>query len=68
MGQEASSTSPFPSAIYSELDKLPFCLFFFCLYHITCELLVPQPGIKPVLPVVEAWSSNQGIPNAIVSF
>ena len=23
-----------------------------------CGILVPQPGIKPVLPALEAWSLN----------
>ena len=30
--------------------------FFFCPYHEACWILVPQPGIEPVPPAVEAWS------------
>ena len=26
--------------------------------HMACGILVPQPGIEPVPPVVEAWSPN----------
>ena len=29
---------------------------FFLPYHVTCDFLVPRPGIKPVPPTVEAWS------------
>ena len=28
------------------------------LGHAACEILVPQPGIKPTSPAVEAWSLN----------
>ena len=32
--------------------------FLFWLHLVTCGILVPQPGIEPVLPAVEAWSPN----------
>ena len=28
--------------------------------HVACGVLVPQPGIKPVPPAVEAWSLTPG--------
>ena len=31
-------------------------LFFFLPYHEACWILVPQPGVEPVPPAVEAWS------------
>ena len=37
---------------------LLFFFFFFWPYHMACGLLVPQPGIEPVPPAVEAWSLN----------
>ena len=30
----------------------------FWLHHATCGILVPQPGIKPMPPSLEAWSPN----------
>ena len=30
----------------------------FWLRHAACEILVPQPGIEPAPPVLEAWSLN----------
>ena len=33
-------------------------LFFFPLHHKACRILVPQAGIKPVPPAVEAQSLN----------
>ena len=35
-----------------------FLLFFFWSCHVACEILVPQPGIKPVPPAVKARSPN----------
>ena len=32
--------------------------FFFWPRHAACEILVAQPGIKPVPPAVEAWNPN----------
>ena len=26
--------------------------------HVACGILIPRPGIKPMLPAVEAWSPN----------
>ena len=34
------------------------CFRFFCPHLAACGILVPQPGIKPVLPAVEAQSLN----------
>ena len=31
---------------------------FFLLTHAACEILVPQPGIKPMPPAIAAWSLN----------
>ena len=31
---------------------------FFWLHSVACGILVPQPGIKPVLPAVEVWILN----------
>ena len=44
----------------------PFYLYIFyyyyfgllCAWHVACGILVPQPGIEPVFPAVEAWSLN----------
>ena len=47
-----------------ELYALPLLSFFY-LYHAACEILVPQPGIEPVPPAVEAQSQQlhlQGSP------
>ena len=33
-----------------------FLFFSFWLFHVACKL--PQPGIKPMPPAVEAWSLN----------
>ena len=30
----------------------------FLVHHMACRILVPQPGIKPASPAVEAWSLN----------
>ena len=38
--------------------SLSFSLFFFFFGHAACGILVPQPGIEPAPPAVEAWSSN----------
>ena len=32
--------------------------FFFFFGHMACRVLIPQPGIEPVSPVVEVWSLN----------
>ena len=28
------------------------------MHHIACGILVPQPGIEPLSPELEAWSLN----------
>ena len=33
-------------------------IYLFRLHHMAYEILVPQVGIKPVCPAVEAWSLN----------
>ena len=33
-------------------------IYLFWLYHVACGLLVPQPGMEPVLPPVEEQSHN----------
>ena len=45
----------------SVIMPVPYCFFFFLLLvfwscWMTCRTLVPQPGIKPMRPAVEAWS------------
>ena len=44
--------------------RLFLSFFFFWLCYLTCRTLVPQPGIKPMAPAVEAQSLNhcQGNP------
>ena len=32
--------------------------FFFGPCHVSHEILVPLPGVEPVLPAMEAWSLN----------
>ena len=47
---------------YGILDKSPYFMghsFFFLAVHAACGILVPWPGIKPVLPKVKVWSLNQ---------
>lgn len=34
-----------------------FCGFFW-LHHAAHKILVPQPGIKPLPPALEAWGVN----------
>ena len=34
------------------------CYYHLCFGHVACGILVPQPGIEPTLPVVEAQSAN----------
>ena len=34
------------------------CLFFFWPCHAACGILLPQPGVEPVPPAVEAQSLN----------
>ena len=50
-----------PNSPLAKSDFLWVCLiFFFNLLAslLACKILVPQPGIKPVLPALEAWSLN----------
>ena len=32
--------------------------FFFWPCHATCRILVPRPGIEPLLPALGAWTLN----------
>ena len=32
--------------------------FFSCLYHETCQMLVPWPGIEPMPAALKVWSFN----------
>ena len=62
--QESSDTLKFPGNSVFHLNVilfLPFSLFFW-LSHMACRILVPQPGIEPVPPTVEARSPNTGMP------
>ena len=54
-----------PSKVYKktllfQLSNFVYLLFFLFLAmpYTACEILVPQPGIKPMPPAVEAWSLN----------
>ena len=38
--------------------KVKIFVVVFCFLDMVCGILVPQPGIKPILPAVEAWSFN----------
>ena len=40
----------------SQVFVLSLLLFFFWLCSMSCQILVPWRGIKPVSPSVEAWS------------
>ena len=51
---------------FRELFLLLFILKQFWLYHMSCGILVSQPGIEPMLPAVEVQSLNhwatRGVP------
>ena len=52
-----SRESTFPRvSLYTILFYL--CYFAFWPCHAACGILVPQPGIEPTPPAVEAWSPN----------
>jgi len=34
------------------------CMFLYFFGHRACGILVPQQGIKPMPPAVEAWTPN----------
>ena len=44
---------------------LNFFYYFFWLYHISCGILVPQPGIRPITHAEETWrfKDHQGSPS-----
>lgn len=47
--------------IYDHQFSSFFSIYFiFWLYHMACGILVPQPGVKPMSPILEAWSLNHG--------
>ena len=35
-----------------------FCFVFFWMHHVTCGILVPQPGMEPVPPELAMWCLN----------
>ena len=37
---------------------ISFCLIPFLAHSVVCGILVPQPGIEPVPPAMEAWRLN----------
>ena len=47
---------------YFFVSSFSFILFLFSfsfwLHHVTCGILVPQPGIEPGSLAVDAWSLN----------
>ena len=43
-----------------------FKFLFIWSQHVTCRILVPRPGIEPVLPAVEAWSFNHWPARAVL--
>ena len=45
-----------------------FVFNFFWLYHATCGILVPRPGIEPGPPAVEAWSPNHWTAREVPGF
>ena len=48
----------FPLQVTMEFSHVFFQNLFFWPHYVACWILVPQPGIEPVLPAVEAWSPN----------
>ena len=42
--------------------------FFFWPRHAAYRILVPQPGIEPVAPVVGAWSPNHWTAREVLDF
>ena len=54
----------------SVYDLTVLCLFFFFFwpYCMACGILVPQPGIKPAPPALEAWHLNQWTAREVLSF
>ena len=39
--------------VFIGLLKYCFCFMFWCFVHEACEVLAPQPGIKPIPPALE---------------
>ena len=52
-----SSSSTFIIIILILSNLISLCLFFFC-HVVACGILVPQPGIEPTPPAVEARRLN----------
>ena len=51
---------------------MKFHFFFFWLYHTACRILVPQPEIESVSPVVEVqrlnhWNTREVLLELLVS-
>ena len=53
----------FPSNDYSFVP-IPR-LFCFWPYHITCGILILQPGVKPRTPALKAWTLNHWATRAV---
>ena len=43
------------------INNNKYCYYYYWLCHVACGILVPQPGIKPPSPAVEAGSPNHWI-------
>ena len=56
-GDLCSKTLNFP-VVFRQKLFVCFLFFSFCLCHVACGILVPQPGIEPVPAALEAWSPN----------
>ena len=50
---------PMGAGIFPLMFLYHVFFFFFLLSHVVFGILVPQPGIIPGPPAVEAWSPNQ---------
>ena len=59
-----SSFLAFYSFFFIKQRNTYFWLFFFFFgpYYAACQILVLPPGIKPMLPAVEVWCPNSGLP------
>ena len=54
-----------PAASACESLFVFFFVFFFLLYHVTCGISVPWPGIKLMPPALEALSLNHWTTNEV---
>ena len=55
--------------IFNSIQIFKFFIFIFWPHHAAHGILVPQPGMEPTPPAVEAWSVNywtaREVPNSI---